>query len=285
MSEAFGAGFVLPARGKWHARRSEEGRGKTRHTPNSSCRRIHRTPRNPDSQPQDDLTEEIWRDTDGKVDILVSGVARRHAHRLGELLKDRKPRVKIIAVEPVIPPGSFSPLGITEAEAGSAQDPGTSGRVSSRCTQTGCDRRRRHRPRRRGLQMSRRLAREEGMLAASSCGAAPVVAGPSKLRASRRNAASSSSSWLPDLGGATVECRHSSPNDRASADEKPGERPQPAWRSPTAIVEAMVVTGAEAPLELACGASSEGGFSDVSIFYRTRHADPVGDDRKRHVPT
>src|SRR5476651_1345417 len=45
--------------------------------------------------------EEIWRDTDGKVDIVVSGVGTGGtATGVGEVLKARKPGVKIVVVEP-----------------------------------------------------------------------------------------------------------------------------------------------------------------------------------------
>ena len=45
--------------------------------------------------------EEIWRDTDGKVDILISGVGTGGTITgIGEVLKARKPSFKAIAVEP-----------------------------------------------------------------------------------------------------------------------------------------------------------------------------------------
>ena len=45
--------------------------------------------------------EEIWRDTDGRVDIVVAGVGTGGTITgIGEVLKTRKPSVKIVAVEP-----------------------------------------------------------------------------------------------------------------------------------------------------------------------------------------
>src|SRR5665647_472165 len=45
--------------------------------------------------------EEIWRDSDGKVDIIIVGVGTGGTITgIGETLKQRKPEVKVIAVEP-----------------------------------------------------------------------------------------------------------------------------------------------------------------------------------------
>jgi cysteine synthase A len=45
--------------------------------------------------------EEIWKDTDGKVDILVAGVGTGGTITgVGEVLKSRKPSVQVVAVEP-----------------------------------------------------------------------------------------------------------------------------------------------------------------------------------------
>jgi len=45
--------------------------------------------------------EEIWNDTDGKVDVIVSGVGTGGTLTgVGEVLKERKPSIKMVAVEP-----------------------------------------------------------------------------------------------------------------------------------------------------------------------------------------
>ncbi len=49
--------------------------------------------------------EEIWRDTDGKVDIVVAGIGTGGTITgVGEILKARKPSVQMIAVEPAASP-------------------------------------------------------------------------------------------------------------------------------------------------------------------------------------
>jgi len=63
--------------------------------------------------------EEIWRDTEGAVDIVVSGVGTGGTITgVGEVLKSRKPGVKMVAVEP-----SNSPV-ITQRLAGKPLQPG-----------------------------------------------------------------------------------------------------------------------------------------------------------------
>jgi len=49
--------------------------------------------------------EEIWRDTDGKVDVLVAGVGTGGTLTgTGEVLKSRKPSIRVVAVEPAESP-------------------------------------------------------------------------------------------------------------------------------------------------------------------------------------
>lgn len=57
--------------------------------------------------------EEIWRDTDGEVDIFVAGIGTGGTVTgVGQVLKERKPSVQVVAVEPI-----DSPL-LTEGKAG-----------------------------------------------------------------------------------------------------------------------------------------------------------------------
>ena len=63
--------------------------------------------------------EEVWRDTEGKVDIFVAGVGTGGTITgVGEVLKSRKPEVQIVAVEP-----ANSPV-ITQKRAGQEIKPG-----------------------------------------------------------------------------------------------------------------------------------------------------------------
>jgi cysteine synthase A len=63
--------------------------------------------------------EEVWRDTDGKIDIFVSGVGTGGTITgVGEVLKKRKPGVKMVAVEP-----TNSPV-ISQRKAGQELKPG-----------------------------------------------------------------------------------------------------------------------------------------------------------------
>jgi cysteine synthase A len=89
-----------------------------KNTPNGWMPQQFKNPANPEIHAKT-TAEEIWDDTEGKVDIFVSAVGTGGTCTgVGEVLKKRRPGVKIVAVEP-----RDSPV-ITQTRAGEALKPG-----------------------------------------------------------------------------------------------------------------------------------------------------------------
>ena len=116
---------------------------------------------------RDTTAEEIWRDTDGQVDIFVAGVGTGGTITgIGEVLKNRKPDVKVIAVEPdaspVLSGGEKGPHPIQGIGAGFVPKVLNVAIYDEIVRVTADD----------AFNTARRLATEEGILAGISSGAA-----------------------------------------------------------------------------------------------------------------
>jgi cysteine synthase A len=115
--------------------------------------------------------EEIWRDTDGRVDILVAGVGTGGTVTgVGEVLKARKPAFRCIAVEPdaspVLSGGQKGPHPIQGIGAGFVPEVLNTNIIDEVVRVKGDD----------AFETARRMAREEGLLVGISSGAATWAA-------------------------------------------------------------------------------------------------------------
>lgn len=196
--KAFGAEIVLTPGEKGMSGAVAKAEEMIANTPNSFMPQQFMNPANPEIH-RKTTAEEIWRDTAGKVDILVSGVGTGGTITgISEVLKVRKPSFKAIAVEP-----SSSPV-ITQKMKGEEIKPGRHKiqgigagfvpgvlnlNIIDEVIQVNDD---------DSFGMTRRLAKEEGFLCGISCGAAAFAA----VQVAHRpeNAGKLIVVVLPDLG-------------------------------------------------------------------------------------
>jgi len=139
-------------------------------TPNAFLLQQFRNPANPKIH-RETTAEEIWEDTDGKVDFFVAGVGTGGTMTgVAEVIKQRKPSFRAIAVEPASSPvlsggksGAHKIQGIGAGFIPEVLKPELIDEVIAVSDED-------------AIAYSRRLAREEGLLSGISAGAALFAA-------------------------------------------------------------------------------------------------------------
>ena len=167
---ALGAHVVLTPGSEGMAGAVREAESLVETTANAFMPQQFKNPANPRAH-EETTADEIWRDTDGKVDMVVAGVGTGGTITgIARAIKRRKPAFKAVAVEPTASPvlsgGLAAPHGIQGIGAGFVPEVFEKGLIDEVVAVADED---------AGLT-ARRLASEEGILAGISGGAATWAA-------------------------------------------------------------------------------------------------------------
>ncbi len=162
---ALGAELVLTPGGEGMKGAIEKAKQIVASTPGAYMPQQFENPANPDIHRRTTALE-IWEDTGGEVDILVAGVGTGGSLTgIGEVLKEKRPGFKVIAVEPedspVLSGGPPGPHKIQGIGAGFVPGILNTGIIDEIIKVRSED----------AFATARRLAREEGVLAGISAGA------------------------------------------------------------------------------------------------------------------
>lgn len=190
--KAYGAELVLTDGSKGMKGAIERAKQLAEEIPNSFIPSQFTNPANPEVH-RKTTGPEIWADTDGKVDIFVAGVGTGGTLTgVGEYLKSQNPNVKVVAVEPATSPvlskGVAGPHKIQGIGAGFVPDTLNTKVYDEIIPVTNED----------AFATGRALAREDGILAGISSGAAVFAA--TELAKSPGNKGKLIVAILPDTG-------------------------------------------------------------------------------------
>jgi cysteine synthase A len=196
--KAFGAEIVLTPGEKGMNGAIAKAKELVASTPNAFMPQQFENPANPEIH-RKTTAEEIWNDTKGKVDILISGVGTGGTITgVSEVIKARKPTFKAIAVEPTASPVITQKMKGEPIQPGRHKIQGLGAGFIPAILNTGIIDEVVQVTDEESFAMARRLAREEGMLCGISCGAAAHAA--VKVAKRPENEGKLIVVVLPDLG-------------------------------------------------------------------------------------